>query len=95
MAMRTSLGLPVSDAHGMKAIDRAAVSPCVAASEMGGSLFDVELVLRAHRAGLTIHEQPVQVEEIRSPRTPVWRRSLESMRGLVRLRWIVGPKDPA
>jgi glycosyltransferase involved in cell wall biosynthesis len=85
-ALRLGFGMPVTDAHGMKAMRRADLVPIVAACRMRGSLFDVEMVLRAGRAGLGTAETSVVVEELRPPRTAVWRRSLESLSGLVRLR---------
>jgi glycosyltransferase involved in cell wall biosynthesis len=85
-ALRWGFGLPVSDAHGMKAMRRADLAPIVAICRMRGSLFDVEMVLRAGRAGLRTAETAVRVEELRPPRTAVWRRSIESLGGLIRLR---------
>ncbi len=93
--MRSLLGLPVSDAHGIKALDRRAVLPDAAAAQMTGPLFDVELVARAHRRGLTILEVPTSVREIRPARTGVMRRSIQSLVGLLRLRWLLGPSRPA
>jgi hypothetical protein len=62
---------------------------------MGGSVFDVELVVRSHRSGLHITELATEVREVRPARTGVVRRSFESIRGLLRLRYIVGPARPA
>lgn len=84
--LRVAFRMPVSDAHGMKAMRRDDLSPIVALCSMRGSLFDVEMVLRAGRAGLETLEVPVRVEELRPPRTAVWRRSLEGLSGLLRLR---------
>jgi hypothetical protein len=85
-ALRVGFGLPVSDAHGMKVLQRAELLPIFEECRMRGSLFDVELVLRAGRAGLGAAEIPANVKERRPPRTAVWRRSIESLSGLVRLR---------
>ncbi len=93
--MRSLLQVPVSDAHGMKALDRRALAPVVAASRLGGPVFDVELVVRAHRQGLSILEMPTEVREVRPARTSVVRRTLQSLRGLVRLRFILGPDRPS
>ncbi|MHB1988717.1 MAG: glycosyltransferase [Acidimicrobiales bacterium] len=93
--MRSLLSLPVSDAHGMKAFDRQALAPAVRASQMGGSVFDIEIVLVAHRSGLEIIELATEVHEVRPPRTGVARRSLESLLGLVKLRYLVGPHNEA
>lgn len=87
--MRLLLGVSVSDAHGMKAISKQRCGPLVGACSMGGSLFDVELVLRASRAGLSIIELPARVSERRPPRTPLARRSLESAVGLFKLRQLI------
>jgi len=87
-AMRLLLQLPVSDAHGMKVISRSGCAEAAGACRMTGALYDVELVLRASRAGVRIAELPVDVHELRPPRTPVWRRSIESALGLLRL-WLL------
>jgi glycosyltransferase involved in cell wall biosynthesis len=87
--MRLLLQLPVSDAHGMKVISRPQCAEAARACKMTGALYDVELVLRASRAGVRIAELPVDVREFRPPRTPVWRRSIESAVGLLRLRLLL------
>jgi glycosyltransferase involved in cell wall biosynthesis len=87
--LRVGFRMPVTDAHGMKAMRRDDLLPVVALCRMRGSLFDVEMVLRAGRAGLETLEVPVRVEERRPPRTAVWRRSLESLSGLLRLRMLL------
>lgn len=81
-----ALGLEVSDAHGMKVVSARAIAPVLERCSMRGSLFDVELVLRASRAGLRIVEVPSTVVERRPPRSPVTARVLESAIGIVRLR---------
>ncbi len=53
---------------------------------MSGALYDIELVLRAIDDGVRVVELPATVTELRPPRTPVWRRGLESGLGLLRLR---------
>jgi glycosyltransferase involved in cell wall biosynthesis len=85
-ALKLGFALPVSDAHGMKLLRREPLVPIAEACKMHGSLFDVELVLRASAAGLGAAEIPAIVEEMRPPRTAVWRRSIESLTGLVKLR---------
>lgn len=89
LAMRLLLKVPVSDAHGMKVLSREQCAPAARACRMTGSVHDVELVLRASRDGVRIAELPADVRELRPPRTPVWRRSLESATGLVRLRLLL------
>jgi glycosyltransferase involved in cell wall biosynthesis len=78
-------GMPVTDAHGMKILRREELLPLVEACQMTESLFDVELVIRAARAGLISRELPVVVKELRPPRSSVARRILEVLGGLLRL----------
>jgi hypothetical protein len=85
--LRLGFGLTVSDTHGMKAMRRLAVDPIVHRCRNGTDLFDTELVLRAARAGLVVDEVPVTVEERRPSRTPIGRRIVRTMFGLVRLRF--------
>jgi len=84
------LSLEVSDAHGMKLIDRAELAPIAAQATFRDSVFDVELVLRAERAGVTVVEIPVAVSERRPPRTSIWRRSARTALDLLRLRSLLG-----
>jgi hypothetical protein len=70
----------------MKVLRREALEQVVERCVMRGSLFDVEMVLRAGHADLAVREVPAVVVEVRPPRTPVWRRSIESLAGVVRLR---------
>lgn len=84
------VGLPVRDAHGMKLLVADRLAPILEATTMRGSLFDVELVVRAGRHGLRIVELPAQVEERRPPRSAVWRRTLESFVGILQLRRRLG-----
>ena len=78
--------LPVSDAHGMKLLKRDELAALVDTCEMTQSLFDVELILRADRAGLLVLELPVKVDEQRRPRSSVLRRTFQVLKDLNRLR---------
>lgn len=93
-ALRSLVGLEVSDAHGMKALDRAALAPIVEACQLRGSLFDVEMVVRAGRQGLAVEEVPATVVERRPPRTSVLLRTGESLLGMVRLRRLLAREEP-
>jgi glycosyltransferase involved in cell wall biosynthesis len=88
--LRLGFGLRASDTHGMKALRRAPLLPLVEAARFGTDLFDTELVLQAERAGVTIVEIPVRVEERRPSRTPIARRALRTVVGLGRLRIAIG-----
>jgi glycosyltransferase involved in cell wall biosynthesis len=93
--LKLMVGLPVSDAHGMKALRRSTVAPLVGACRLGGSIYDVELVCRAGRAGLTIRELPATVVELRPARSPVGRRAIEGFSSMIRLRRILRDEDRA
>jgi len=86
VVLRLGFGLRVSDTHGMKAMTRARVEDLARRCRFDGDLFDTELVIRTERAGRGVEEIPVRVEERRPTRTPVVRRVLRSVVGLVRLR---------
>jgi len=84
--LRVAFGLHVSDTHGIKAMNRAAVEPFARACSFGQDLFDTELILRVERAGLQTAEIPVGVEELRPARTSIARRVPRTLLGLVKLR---------
>lgn len=86
LVLRRGFGLGVSDTHGMKVMRREPLLPVVERCRFGTDLFDTELVLRAERAGLGVAEVPVAVRESRPSRTPILRRAVRTVRGLVRLR---------
>ena len=87
--LRLGFGLSVSDTHGMKLMRRTAVEPLARQCRTGADLFDTELILRAERAGLVVAELPVTVRELRPSRTPILRRALRTVFGLLRLRVIL------
>lgn len=94
ISSRALIGLEQSDAHGMKIFRAAVIRPLVDQTVSRGSLFDVELVVRATRAGLSVRELPAAVRELRPPRSSVARRIVESVAGLLRLRLILGSAGP-
>jgi glycosyltransferase involved in cell wall biosynthesis len=87
--LRVGFGLSVSDTHGMKVMRRTDVEPLARRCRTRADLFDTELVLRVERAGLGVAELPVTVRELRPSRTPIARRALRTIVGLVRLRVIL------
>ena len=84
--LRTILSSSVSDTHGMKALRRRTVQEIAPAVVSTTDLFDTELVIRAERAGFTIVEIPVVVEEQRESKSNLWRRVPRTVRGLWRIR---------
>jgi glycosyltransferase involved in cell wall biosynthesis len=87
--LRVGFGLSVSDTHGMKVMRRTDVEPVARRCRTRADVFDTELVLRVESAGLGVAELPVTVRELRPSRTPIARRVLRSIVGLVRLRLIL------
>jgi glycosyltransferase AglD len=94
LVLRYGFGLRASDTHGVKALRRRPLLPLVSSSRFGGDIFDTELILRAERTGLVVVEVPVVVSDQRPPRTPIARRIVRSLVGLVRLRLVVHRSGP-
>ncbi|HEX6395299.1 MAG TPA: glycosyltransferase family 2 protein [Acidimicrobiales bacterium] len=84
--LRYGFGLQVSDTHGIKAMRRQTLEPFVRICSFGEDVFDTELILRAERAGVRVVEVPVDVTELRPPRTSIWSRIPRSLVRLVQLR---------
>ena len=82
---QTLFHLPVSDTHGLMAMRREVVLPLVKASQLGNEVFDTELIVRAHRAGIPMCEVPVSVKEVRPNRLGVVKRTV---RMVVQLTWL-------
>lgn len=83
--LRIALGFQGSDTHGIKAFRRHRVLSLVRACATNAELFDTELVLRAHRAGVTWQEIPVTVRECRPARTTVVGRAIRTLPELLTL----------
>jgi glycosyltransferase involved in cell wall biosynthesis len=94
MILKNAVGLKVSDAHGMKLLDREAVLPLVAKTVLRDSLFDVELIIRAQQSGILVEELPASVRELRPARSPVLKRALRAGVDIVRLRRLLAESRP-
>lgn len=86
---RRVLGIPVTDTHGIKMMNRRVVHSVLDQCRVGGEIFDDEFVLRAVRAGASITEISFHSEEIRPSRTSVLPRALKATRQMIRLRFIL------
>lgn len=78
-------GFRGTDTHGLKAFVRAPLLPVVQGCIVDKDLFASELVIRAGRAGLRVHEIPIEVDEQRSPPIALLRRVPRVARDLTRL----------
>lgn len=79
----------VTDTHGMKGFRRKLVDDLAPQVVSTKDLFDTELVVRAERAGYSIVEVPVVVEEMRTARSSLIKRAPRTIAGLLRMRRIL------
>jgi glycosyltransferase involved in cell wall biosynthesis len=85
--LRAGLRVGFSDAQcGFKAARREAVAPLLAEVEDQAWFFDTELLYRAQRRKLSIHEVPVRWVEDSDSRVAIVATALEDLRGIRRLR---------
>jgi glycosyltransferase involved in cell wall biosynthesis len=80
-----AVGFEGTDTHGLKAFVREKVGPVVRACVVDKDLFASELVIRAGRAGLRVHEIPIELEEQRSPSIHLVRRVPRVLKDLTKL----------
>lgn len=85
--VRSLLDVSVSETHGMKLFQSAAITPLLPNVFRTKDLFDTELLARAEYRGCTITELPVQTKELRHSRSGIIRRIPRTVWGLVRLRF--------
>jgi glycosyltransferase involved in cell wall biosynthesis len=83
--LRVSLGFKGTDTHGLKAFVREALLPVAHACIVDKDLFASEFVIRAERAGISIREIPVQIQEKRAPSVHLFRRVPNVLRNLGKL----------
>ena len=86
LLLRYILASKVSDTHGMKGFRRSLIAEVTPDVRSTKDLFDTELVIRAERAGYTINEVPVVVEEIRTAKSSLIRRAPRTVAGLFEIR---------
>jgi glycosyltransferase involved in cell wall biosynthesis len=83
--LRLTLGFRGTDTHGLKAFRRRKLQPIAEACLVDRDLFASELVIRAQRAGLDVHEIPVRVLEMRPPTVGLVRRVPNVLKNLAKL----------
>ena len=85
--VRLLTGLPFSDTQcGFKAFGMAAARPIIAQGQVDGFGFDVELLLRAQRAGLRLLEVPVRWDHNEGSKVHLVHDSLRMFTEIVSLR---------
>jgi putative flippase GtrA len=86
LLLRASLGAEFSDAQcGFKAIRRDQARALLPLTEDTGWFFDTELLVLAERAGLRIHEVPVDWIDDTDSRVDIVATALADLRGIVRM----------
>jgi glycosyltransferase involved in cell wall biosynthesis len=91
--VRRLFGMPITDTHGIKLMQRERVIGLIDCCRCNGDVFDTELVVRASRAGLRICEIPITVHEKRPSRVGVLKRAGRGLVQLARLRVVLW-KEP-
>ena len=88
LLLRGTLRAQFSDAQcGFKAIRSDVAHELLPLVEDTGWFFDTELLVLAERAGLRIHEVPVDWVDDPDSRVDLWRTARDDVRGIARLGW--------
>ena len=86
--LRLALGVRVSDAQcGFKALRADVARQLVPKIEDQTWFFDTELLVLAQRAGLRVHEVPVEWTDDPDSRVDIIRTAMDDLRGVARLRF--------
>lgn len=85
VVLQILFGFKGTDTHGMKAFNRARITPIVRRCITDKEIFDTEVILRGQQAGLTTTEVPTFVEETRPSRYSTFSRIPRTFRDL----WIL------
>lgn len=89
--LKRQFGLSLSDTHGIKVLNLAALRTVIDQCQCGADLFDTEVIIRAERSGMIVSEVPVSVTELRPSRTSILKRVPRTLGGILRLRRVLGP----
>jgi glycosyltransferase involved in cell wall biosynthesis len=94
LVLRLALGAHFTDAQcGFKAVRTSVAKQLLPMVKDEAWFFDTELLILAQRAGLRIHEVPVDWTDDPDSRVAIMRTSIEDLRGVVRLRFGARPKS--
>jgi len=93
LVLRLALGAHFSDAQcGFKAVRTSVAKQLVPRIKDQGWFFDTELLILAQRAGLRVHEVPVDWTDDPDSRVAIMPTAIEDLRGVWRLRFGGSPK---
>ena len=93
LILRVALGASFTDAQcGFKAVRAAVARELVPRIEDETWFFDTELLILAQRAGMRVHEVPVDWTDDLDSRVAIVRTALDDLRGVARLRFGSGAR---
>ena len=93
LVLRLSLGAHFTDAQcGFKAVRTSVAKQLLPLVKDEAWFFDTELLILAQRAGLRVHEVPVDWTDDPDSRVAILRTAMEDLRGVMRLRFGARPK---
>jgi len=93
LVLRLALGAHFTDAQcGFKAVRTSVAKQLLPMVKDEAWFFDTELLILAQRAGMRIHEVPVDWTDDPDSRVAIMRTSIEDLRGVLRLRFGARPK---
>ena len=93
LVLRLSLGAHFTDAQcGFKAVRTSVAKQLLPLVKDEAWFFDTELLILAQRAGLRVHEVPVDWTDDPDSRVAIMRTAIEDLRGVMRLRFGARPK---
>ena len=88
LVLRLALGAGFTDAQcGFKAVRADVARKLVPLIEDQTWFFDTELLILAQRAGLRVHEVPVDWTDDPDSRVQILRTAIDDLRGVMRLRF--------
>jgi len=88
LVLRLALGANFTDAQcGFKAVRTSVAKQLLPLVKDEAWFFDTELLILAQRAGLRVHEVPVDWTDDPDSRVAIMRTAIEDLRGVVRLRF--------
>jgi len=93
LVLRLALGAHFTDAQcGFKAVRTSVAKQLLPLVKDEAWFFDTELLILAQRAGMRVHEVPVDWTDDPDSRVAILRTAIEDLRGVVRLRFGPRPK---
>ena len=93
LVLRLALGAHFTDAQcGFKAVRTSVAKQLLPMVKDEAWFFDTELLILAQRAGMRVHEVPVDWTDDPDSRVAIMRTAIEDLRGVVRLRFGARPK---